>query len=295
MEPGAETSMDRRPIGKPQAIVLLSGGLDSATVLAIAHKEHNDKLLALSFDYGQRHSKELECANALAMHYNVEHIIIDLDLASAGGSALTDASIKLPKERVETEIGADIPVTYVPARNLLFLSYALAFAEGRGARQIYIGVNALDYSGYPDCRPEFMESFQVTANLGTKAGVEGNGFIVLTPLLEMTKADIVATGNRLGVPFELTWSCYAGGESPCGECDSCLLRHKGFHEANVIDPTIKMVRGETMESSAGTTIEQNGVSNMEPTIEKTTELTGETTMDSTTELTRESKEQEGSD
>lgn len=222
-----------------KAVVLLSGGLDSATVVAIAQNQ-GYKVHALSFRYGQRHSVELEAADAVANHLGVaEHKIAEIDLTLFGGSALTD-DIDVPKDRDEGEMEADIPVTYVPARNTIFLSFALAYAETVGAKDIFIGVNALDYSGYPDCRPEFIQSFEETANLGTKVGVtEAERIRIQTPLLDMTKAEIAAAGTRLGVNYAMTISCYdpdATGAA-CGHCDSCLLRQKGFREAGLTDPT----------------------------------------------------------
>ncbi len=216
-----------------KCVVLLSGGLDSATTLAIAVEECSE-VHALSFDYGQRHSRELESAKRIAEHYGVKHKIIPLDLRSIGGSALTD-DIEVPERNLE-DIEKEIPVTYVPARNTILLSYALAYAEVIDADRIYIGVNALDYSGYPDCRPEYIRAFQEVARLGTKRGVEGRPIEIRTPLIHMTKAEIIKRGMELGVPYELTWSCYRGGEKACGRCDSCLLRLKGFMEAGYEDP-----------------------------------------------------------
>lgn len=222
---------------KKKAVVLLSGGLDSATVLAIA-QAGGYGCYALSFRYGQRHSHELECAHAIAQKAGVRHVILDLDLSQFGGSALT-ADIPVPKDRDEAQMKAEIPVTYVPARNTVFLSCALGWAEALGTGDIFIGVNALDYSGYPDCRPEFIDAFERMARLGTAAGVEGTLSIgIHTPLIEMTKAQIVKRGIELGVDFSLTHSCYdpgTQGES-CGRCDSCQLRLKGFREAGITDP-----------------------------------------------------------
>jgi len=219
-----------------RAIVLLSGGLDSATCLLLA-REDGFETLALSFDYGQRHAIELERARALAGRYGArEHRIVRLDLPSLGSSALTNRAVEVPRDSLGREA---IPITYVPARNTLFLSHAIAWGEAAGAGDIFIGANALDYSGYPDCRPEFLEAFQTAANLGTKAGVEGAlAFRIRAPLLRLTKADIVRVGARLGLDFSLTTSCYdpSVAGKPCGHCDSCLLRHKGFHEAGIPDP-----------------------------------------------------------
>lgn len=220
----------------PLAIALLSGGLDSCVAAAIA-KARGFDLAAVSFDYGQRHVRELRAAADVARALGaVRHDTIRVDLARLGGSALTDRAIAVPKDRDEEAMGADIPATYVPARNTIFLSYALAAAEVTGARAIFIGANALDYSGYPDCRPEYFEAFQRMANLATKAGVEGRGVTVEAPLLTMSKADIVRRGTELKAPLHLTWSCYEGGDVACGRCDSCRLRLKGFREAGREDP-----------------------------------------------------------
>lgn len=224
---------------KKKAVVLLSGGLDSATCVAIA-QDQGFEVYALSFRYGQRHSVELEAADRIANHLGVaEHKTAEIDLTLFGGSALTD-DIDVPKDRDEGEMEADIPVTYVPARNTIFLSFALAYAEVVGAKDIFIGVNALDYSGYPDCRPEFIKSYEETANLGTKVGVtEEERIRIQTPLLDMTKAEIAATGTKLGVDYGMTISCYDPDTEgrACGHCDSCLLRKKGFAEAGLPDPT----------------------------------------------------------
>lgn len=226
------TSDSSRP-----AVVLLSGGLDSSTALAIAI-ERGFSPHAISFRYGQRHQRELEAATAIAQHYGVtDHRTADIDLRLFGGSALTSDELAVPHERSLAEMGHGIPVTYVPGRNLIFLSLATAFAEVIGADDIFLGINALDYSGYPDCRPEFLEAFQTTANLATKAGTEdGRTLRYHAPLIQLTKADIVREGTRLSVPWELTWSCYEGRELACGQCDSCLLRLKGFAEAGLTDP-----------------------------------------------------------
>ncbi len=212
-----------------KAVVLLSGGLDSGTCLAIAGSKGYD-LLALTFDYGSRHSKEIDHARKIAEHLGVEeHIIMPLALDRFGGSSLVDKDMLLGN-------GEEIPNTYVPARNTVFLSIALALAEARGADVIYIGANAVDYSGYPDCRPEFIRAFEETGRLGTKRGVEGNPIKILAPLIDMTKAEIIKAGMELEFPYELTWSCYAGGDVACGKCDSCKLRLKGFYEAGFKDP-----------------------------------------------------------
>ena len=222
----------------PFAVALVSGGLDSMVSAALA-REAGQRLLALSVDYNQRHRIELDAARRVATALGAErHIILPMDLSAFGGSALTD-DIDVPKDGVGTEDGGGIPVTYVPARNTIFLSLALGWAEAAGARDIYIGVNALDYSGYPDCRPEFIAAFEGLAELATKAGVEGEPFRIQAPLQMMTKADIVREGTRLGLDLGLSWSCYDPtpvGEH-CGECDSCRLRSRGFDEAGIADPT----------------------------------------------------------
>lgn len=216
-----------------KCIVLLSGGLDSSTTLAIAI-ENGCEVYCLSFDYGQRHSRELESAKKIAKYYGVKHKIIKIDLRSIGGSALTD-NIDVPERRIE-EIKKEIPVTYVPARNTILLSYGLAYAEVLDADYIYYGANAVDYSGYPDCRAEYIKAFEEVARLGTKRGVEGRPIKIIAPLINMTKADIIKKGMELGVPYELTWSCYRGSKKACGRCDSCILRLKGFMEAGYEDP-----------------------------------------------------------
>jgi len=220
-----------------RAVVLLSGGIDSTTTLAIAIAE-GFEAYALSFDYGQRHQIEMEAARRVANSLGVkEHRIAKIDLRVFGGSALTD-DVDVPKRRLEPEIGHGIPVTYVPARNTIFLAYALAWAEIISASDIFLGVNAIDYSGYPDCRPEFIEAFQTLANLATKAGVEGTRFQIHTPLIKSSKAEIIRKAVELGVSLSVTHSCY--DPSPeglaCGQCDSCLLRLKGFREAGLKDP-----------------------------------------------------------
>lgn len=222
------------------AVVLLSGGLDSTTVLAIARQE-GYRCHALSFDYGQRHQVELEAARRVASAFGVErHVVAQIDLREFGGSALT-ADLAVPKGRSADEMDDGIPVTYVPARNTVFLSFALAWAETLEASDIFIGVNALDYSGYPDCRPEYIEAFERMANLATKAGVEGRTQTrIHMPLVSLTKAEIVQRGVALGVDYGLTHSCYDPGVDgrPCGGCDSCLLRAKGFAEAGLDDPAL---------------------------------------------------------
>ncbi len=221
------------------AVVLLSGGLDSATVLAIA-LEQGFAPVTLTFRYGQRHAAEIDVAARLAEANGIKrHVVADIDLRAFGGSALT-ADIDVPKHRSDAEIGDGIPVTYVPARNTVFLSFALALAETTQAYDVFIGVNALDYSGYPDCRPEFVKAFENVMNLATKAGVEGqNPFTLHTPLIDLTKAGIIQRGTALGVDYAHTLSCYdptADGRH-CGECDACHLRKKGFREAGIDDPT----------------------------------------------------------
>ncbi|MCH7690345.1 MAG: 7-cyano-7-deazaguanine synthase QueC [candidate division Zixibacteria bacterium] len=219
-------------------IVLLSGGLDSATTAAIAKKE-GCLITALSFDYGQRHRIELEAAKKIVKHLNLDkHTILTMDLNQIGGSALTD-SIDVPKQRSNEQINEGIPITYVPARNTIFLSYALAVAEVEEASSIYIGANSLDYSGYPDCRPEFIEAFEKLANLATKTAVEGSKIQIKAPLIDLSKAEIIKRGTELGLDYSLTFSCYDPVKESlaCGECDSCILRKKGFLEASVPDPT----------------------------------------------------------
>jgi len=223
----------------PKAVVLLSGGLDSSTVLAIVQAQGYE-VHALSFSYGQRHNVEVEVAKQIAKAANVmEHAIVDIDLRGFGGSALTD-DIDVPKGRSDDEMNEGIPITYVPARNTTFLSFALAKAEILGAFDIFVGVNALDYSGYPDCRPEYVGAFEVMANLATKAAVEGQGKLTVhAPLIDQTKAQIITRGMKLGVDFGQTISCYDPDSTgaACGGCDSCQLRKKGFTEAGVPDPT----------------------------------------------------------
>ena len=220
------------------AVVLLSGGLDSTTALYVARRD-GMKLVALSFDYGQLHGRELLSAKKIASSLGVEHWTIPLSLPW-GGSAITDPHVPLPKGRSEAAIKEGIPATYVPARNSIFLSLAASLAEAKGAEAIYFGANALDYSGYPDCRPAFIEAFQKMVEEGTRAGVEGKKIRVVAPLLKLSKAGIVRLGGQLKVPFEWTWSCYEGKDFPCGECDSCILRAKGFQEAGLDDPLLSL-------------------------------------------------------
>lgn len=223
--------MDKR------AVVMLSGGLDSTTTCAVARDE-GFALYALTFDYGQRHRFEIESARQIAAHLDViEHVVIQIDLRRFGGSALT-SDLAVPKARSFDEIGHGIPVTYVPARNTIFLSFALAWAEVLDARDIFIGVNVLDASGYPDCRPEYIQAYQHLANLATKAGVDGKQLTIHTPLIQLTKAEIIRKGLGLGVDYSLTSSCYEPSPSgeACGTCDACLLRLKGFRETGITDP-----------------------------------------------------------
>ncbi len=223
---------------KQKAVVLLSGGLDSATVLAQAQSAGFD-CYAMSFDYSQRHCIELAAAERIAKLYKVtEHKIVTLDLSQIGGSALTDLSIDVPQEHSE-----GIPVTYVPARNTIFLSIALGWAEVLGVNHIFVGVNAIDYSGYPDCRPEYISAFEKMANLATKIGIEGNSFHIETPLIDMSKAEIIQAGIALGVDYSQTVSCYQADVhgKACAVCDSCRLRAQGFHDAGVDDPTVYQI------------------------------------------------------
>lgn len=225
----------------PPAVILLSGGLDSTTVIAIA-KSQGFTPHALSFRYGQRHVAELQSAKNIADQFEVrQHVVVDIDMHIFGGSALTD-DIAVPKYRSSEEMSGGIPVTYVPARNTIFLSFALAWAETLGASDIFIGVNALDYSGYPDCRPEYIEAYERLANLATATGVEGRTHIrIHTPLIALSKAEIIVRGMALGVDYAMTSSCYDPdvNGAPCMGCDSCLLRAKGFREAGVIDPLLR--------------------------------------------------------
>ncbi|MFP3871671.1 MAG: 7-cyano-7-deazaguanine synthase QueC [Candidatus Natronoplasma sp.] len=218
-----------------RAVVLLSGGLDSSTTLGIAAQEH-DELCALTFRYGQTHDREIKSAERLASHYSVEeHKILDIPLADIGESSLLVTGGDIPQHE-EEYIGERIPSTYVPARNIIMLSYALCYGESIDAEAIYIGANARDYSGYPDCRPEFYDAFERMAEEGTKRGVEGSPINIEYPLIDMTKKEIVEKAHELCVPLEMTWSCYRGGKKACGECDSCKLRLKGFKEAGLEDP-----------------------------------------------------------
>jgi len=225
---------------KKKAIILASGGLDSTTIMAIARHKGYD-IYALTFDYGQRHKIELKAAQKVGKYFGAKkHLILHIELDTIGGSALTE-DIPIPQGRKLKEISSSgIPITYVPARNTIFLAYALSWAEVLEATDIFIGVNSIDFSNYPDCRPEFIESFQRTANLATKAGVEGKGIRINAPLIDMTKGEIIKKGISLGVDYSMTHSCYNPGKDglPCGKCDSCLLRKKGFEEAGVKDPLL---------------------------------------------------------
>jgi 7-cyano-7-deazaguanine synthase len=219
-----------------KAVVLLSGGLDSSTVLYQA-KADGFECYALSFDYQQRHRRELESACAIARCAGVqEHQVVSFDLRQWGGSALTDDAIDLPEHRSVEEMSQNIPVTYVPARNTIFLSFGLSYAEAIAAQRVYVGVNALDYSGYPDCRPDYIQAMQKAFELGTKQGREGEAIEIMTPLIDLKKTEIIELGNQLGVPWEHTWSCYAGGDVACGVCDSCKLRLTAFAELGLKDP-----------------------------------------------------------
>lgn len=219
-----------------KAVVLLSGGLDSSTVLYQVSSDGYE-CYAISFDYQQRHRRELESAAAIAQSAGVvDHQLVKFDLRQWGGSALTDDSIDLPHVRLFSEMAQNIPVTYVPARNTIFLSFALAYAETIGAERVYIGVNALDYSGYPDCRPDYIQAMQEVFRLGTKQGREGKAIAIVTPLIDLKKTEIIQMGNQVGVPWAQTWSCYAGGDIACGLCDSCRLRLLAFAELGLKDP-----------------------------------------------------------
>ena len=235
--PEPVTSRMRHPKEGQRAVVLLSGGLDSATVLAIA-KEAGRDCFCLTFDYGQRHQRETEAAKTLARWANTPHEIVTFQLPWKG-SALLDETMHLPKDRSLETMAEEIPSTYVPARNTIFLSFAASWAEAVGASFIYFGANAIDYSGYPDCRQGYLLAFQRLLGLGTKAGASGKAPEILTPLVNKTKTEIAAWGLRLGVPYEWTWSCYEGKDAPCRRCDSCLLRAKAFQEIGIDDPLFK--------------------------------------------------------
>ena len=219
-----------------EAIVLLSGGLDSSTVLALA-KERGYDVVALTFDYGQKHKRELNSSRKMVRHFKAkEHMIIPLSLGELLRSSLTRESMSIPENRTEEEISSGVPSTYVPSRNIIFLSIAASIAESRGAEAIFIATNSVDFSGYPDCTAEFTSAFQRTLDIGTKAGREGRGIRIEAPILTKSKGDIVREAIRLKVPMEDTWSCYKGGVKACGKCDSCLLRLRGFSEAGIRDP-----------------------------------------------------------
>jgi 7-cyano-7-deazaguanine synthase len=221
-----------------KAVILLSGGLDSSTVLYQAKADGCD-CYAISFDYHQRHQRELISAKAIALSADaIAHQVISFDLGLWGGSALTDESLEIPSDRSLSEMGLNIPITYVPARNTIFLSFALAYAEAIAAQRVYIGVNALDYSGYPDCRSDYIQAMQQVFNLGTRQGREGDAIVIHTPLIDLKKTDIIKLGNQLGVPWDKTWSCYVGGDLACGVCDSCQLRLAAFQELGLKDPLI---------------------------------------------------------
>jgi 7-cyano-7-deazaguanine synthase len=221
-------------------LVILSGGLDSTVCMALADRESETPPLALSFDYGQRHRTELDRAAGVAGHYRADHLVVHLDTTAWGGSALTDPSIDIPIGKGGGGTGGEddggIPLTYVPARNSIFLAVSLGVAEARRLDAVWIGVNAIDYSGYPDCRPEFIEAFRGVAATGQKRGVEGDPIAIRTPLILASKAEIVAMGLELDAPLNLTWSCYQGGDTPCGACDACVLRAQGFAQAGIDDP-----------------------------------------------------------
>ncbi|WP_034337827.1 7-cyano-7-deazaguanine synthase QueC [Deinococcus misasensis] len=224
-----------------KAVVLLSGGLDSSTTAAIAQLEDGFDVTALSFRYGQRHTIELEQAQKIAQHFGLKHFVVDVNIAQWGGSALTDESIDVPTHGTED---GTIPPTYVPGRNTVFISIGLSLAEAIEAERVYLGINAVDYSGYPDCRPEYLSAFQTLADLATKAGLEGKGAKLHAPLVLMTKVDIVKKALELGVPIDQTWSCYQGGSEPCGVCDSCRIRDKALIEAGRPDLATKHAQRE---------------------------------------------------
>lgn len=226
----------------PEAVVLLSGGLDSSTVLALA-KERGYEVVALTFDYGQKHKRELNSARKIARHFKAkEHMVVPLNLGELLRSSLTRESMSIPENRTEQEISSGVPSTYVPSRNIIFLSVAASIAESRNADAIFIATNSVDFSGYPDCTPEFIAAFQRALDVGTKIGKEGRGIKIEAPILTKSKGDIVREAIRLKVPLKETWSCYKGGVMACGKCDSCLLRLRGFSEAGIRDPLEYEVR-----------------------------------------------------
>jgi 7-cyano-7-deazaguanine synthase len=233
-------------------LVVLSGGLDSTVCMALASGEGGSAPLALTFDYGQRHRVELERAAAVAAHYGAEQLVVHLDASAWGGSALTDKSVSVP----DSGSTDGIPVTYVPARNSIFLAVALGVAEARDLDAVWIGVNALDYSGYPDCRPEFIDAFRGVAATGQKRGVEGRPIEIRTPLISLTKAQIVELGTAEQAPLHMTWSCYRGGDQPCGSCDACVLRARGFAEAGTVDPSLTDPLNAAGKDLAGTNLNQ---------------------------------------
>ncbi len=218
-------------------LVLASGGLDSTVCLALAERDGGTAPVALTFDYGQRHAVELERAAAVCAWYGAEQLVVTIDARRWGGSALTDPGMEVPGPG-DSAAKSSVPATYVPARNSIFLAVALGVAEARGADAVYLGVNAVDYSGYPDCRPAFVDAFRRVAEVGQRRGIEGHPVDIRAPLIEASKADIVRLGTELGAPLELTWSCYRGGPRPCGQCDACQLRERGFAAAGVADPAL---------------------------------------------------------
>jgi 7-cyano-7-deazaguanine synthase len=229
-------------MSRTRQVVILSGGLDSTTCMALAARDAERPPLALSFDYGQSHRIELERAAKVAAHYGSERLLVEIDARAWGGSALTDSSVEIPRPTAPADAhdpdSSAIPVTYVPARNIIFLAVALGVAEARDADAVYLGVNALDYSGYPDCRPAFVDAFRAVAAVGQKRALEGRPVDIRTPLIDLTKAQIVRLAVDLGAPVELTWSCYRAGPDPCLDCDACQLRARGFADAGVADPAL---------------------------------------------------------
>jgi 7-cyano-7-deazaguanine synthase len=231
-------------MSRTRQVVILSGGLDSTTCMALVARDAERPPLALSFDYGQSHRIELERAAKVAAHYGAERLLVEIDARAWGGSALTDSSVEIPRPNPPADAhepdSSAIPVTYVPARNIIFLAVALGVAEARDADAVYLGVNALDYSGYPDCRPAFVDAFRAVAAVGQKRALEGRPVDIRTPLIDLTKAQIVRLAVDLGAPVELTWSCYRAGPDPCQACDACQLRARGFADAGVADPALPM-------------------------------------------------------
>ncbi len=231
-----------------QHVVLASGGLDSTVCLALAQQDSGVAPLALSFDYGQRHGIELERAAAICARYGAEQLVVSIDARTWGGSALTDPDIDVPAPG-GSPVESAVPITYVPARNAIFLAVALGVAEARGAEAVYLGVNAVDYSGYPDCRPVFVEAFRRVAEVGQRRGLEGHPVDIRAPLIEASKADIARLGTELGAPLELTWSCYREGPQPCGRCDACDLRARGFAAAGLADPALASVENPALTAA----------------------------------------------